>query len=295
MTKNSTSTAVVIPTYNRGSKVFSVLEKIRACDPEPSEIWVHVDRGDGLLEEALRHKFPSVKVLTSSIRLGPGGGRHRCLLACKSPYAVSFDDDSYPVDLDFFRRVEQLFLEHPRAAIFGAQIQHRFEPEPPRNESLSCSPSYIGCGFAIRLSAYRQARGLLPRAVPYGMEETDLSLQLFANGWDIYETRDLRVFHDTDLKHHESSEINAGVITNVGLFAFLHFPINFWWLGLAQVANRVAYCMRMGRYRGICSGLIQIPIDCYLNRAHRNAVAAPTLKKFLEFRRSGCLASEVKP
>jgi hypothetical protein len=30
-------------------------------------------------------------------------GRHRCLLACKPPFAVSFDDDSYPVDSDFFR------------------------------------------------------------------------------------------------------------------------------------------------------------------------------------------------
>ena len=97
---------VIIPTYNRGVAVISVLEKIQECDPKPAEMWVHVDSADGILEGELTRRFPNVGVLTSAGRLGPGGGRHRCLLACKSPYAVSFDDDSYPVDADFFRCVE---------------------------------------------------------------------------------------------------------------------------------------------------------------------------------------------
>ena len=279
--------AVLIPTYSRGLAVLSVLEKIQACDPHPIEIWVHVDRAEGPLESELNLRFPSVGVLTSARRLGPGGGRHRCLLACRAPYAVSFDDDSYPVDMDFFRRIEQLFLAHPNAAIFGASIWHRHEPEKARVERLSFSPSYIGCGFGIRLAAYRKTCGLLPRPVPYGMEETDLSMQLFAAGWHVYESGELRVFHDTDLKHHRSSEITAGVIANVGLFVFLHFPLAHWGYGLLQVGNRVVYSVRMGRFRGICSGLLQIPIDCYRNRHHRKVVAWPTLKRFLEFRRTG--------
>jgi GT2 family glycosyltransferase len=57
------------------------------------------------------------------------------------------------------------------------------------------------------------------------MEETDLSIQLFAAGWDIYEAGDLRVFHDTELKHHESPKITAGHIANTGLCAFLNYPM----------------------------------------------------------------------
>jgi GT2 family glycosyltransferase len=279
--------AVLIPTYDRGSDVLSVLEKIQACEPRPIEIWVHVDRSDGMLKTELHRRFPTVSILTSPTRLGPGGGRHRCLLACRAPFAVSFDDDSYPVDADFFRRVEQLFLEHPNAAIFGASVWHRHEPERARVESLNLSPSFTGCGFAIRLAAYGEVRGFLPRPAAYGMEETDLSLQLFVAGWHIYEAGDLRVFHDTNLKHHQSLEINAGAITNVGLFVFLHFPLVRWGTGLLQVGNRVVYSMRMGRFRGICSGLLQIPIDCYRNRHYRNAVAWPMLKQFLAFRRTG--------
>ena len=231
----------------------------------------------------------TLEVLTSATRLGPGGGRHRCLLACNAPYAASFDDDSYPVDADFFRRVEELFLEHPNVAIIGASIWHRHEPERARVERASLSPSYTACGFAIRLAAYHKIRGFLSRPIAYGMEETDLSVQLFAAGWDICEAGDLRVFHDTDLKHHEFSEINAGVITNTGLFVFLHFPVVRWGLGLMQVSNRVAYCIRMGRFRGIGSGLLRIPIDCYRNRHYRNALAWSKLKRFLYFRRTANL------
>src|SRR5262249_43373664 len=123
MTMDSTvPVAVIIPTHNRGTAVISVLEKIQECDPKPTEIWVHIDLGDGALERELGKRFPMIRVVTSPTRLGPGGGRHRCLLLCGAPFAVSFDDDSYPVDPDFFLRVQQLFLRHSRAAVLGATI-----------------------------------------------------------------------------------------------------------------------------------------------------------------------------
>jgi GT2 family glycosyltransferase len=277
--------AAIIPTYNRGSALISVLDKIQKCEPKPEEILVHIDLADGKLEGALQERFPDARILTSPIRMGPGGGRHRCLLACTKPYAVSFDDDSYPVDADFFSRVERLFFEHPRAAIFGASIWHRHERAKNRTEHLDACPSYVGCGYAIRLAAYRQVRGYLPRPVAYGMEECDLSLQLFAVGWQIYEAGGLRVFHDTDLKHHESPEITAGVIANVGLYAFLHYPFIGWGFGFMQVANKVVYCVRVGRIRGIFSGLLAIPNDCYRNRRYRKAIPWQTLMRFRHLRR----------
>lgn len=279
--------AVFIPTYNRGLAVISVLEKIQECDPQPAEVWVHVDLADGRLEGEINRRFPSVGVITSPTRLGPGGGRHRCLEASSTPYAVSFDDDSYPVDADFFGRVVQLFSVHPQAAIFGASIWHKHEPAKARAETLVLAPSYIGSGYAIRLAAYRQVRGYLPRPVAYGMEETDLSMQLFAAGWQIFEAGDLRVFHDTELKHHQSPEITAGVIANVGLCAFLNYPVIAWGWGLVQVANKIVYCIRMGRVRGILSGVLQIPVDCYRNRRYRKPIARDTLRRYFRLRMIG--------
>ena len=284
---NTVPIAVIIPTYNRGLAVISVLNKIQACDPKPVEIWIHIDLSDGGLEGEVAKRFPDIRVLTSPIRLGPGGGRHRCLLACNTPYAVSFDDDSYPVDSDFFASVQRLFFEHPEVAILGASIWHRNEPEKMRSKGLARRPNYIGCGHAVRLAAYRQVRGYLPRPRAYGIEESDLSLQLFAAGWQICEAGQLRVFHDSDLAHHQSPEVTSGVIANVGLFAYLNYPIIGWGWGLVQVANKVVYCIRMGRIRGICSGIFQIPIDCYRYRRYRNPIAWKTIKEFLYRRRSG--------
>jgi GT2 family glycosyltransferase len=118
------------------------------------------------------------------------------------------------------------------------------------------------------------------------MEETDLSIQLFAAGWQIYEAGQLRVLHDTDLKHHESPEYNAGGITNVGLFIFLHFPVAHWGSGLLRIANRVAYSLRNGHFRGVFSGITQIPIVCYHYRRFRRPIDWSTLRRYLAFRRT---------
>jgi GT2 family glycosyltransferase len=285
-TQRTAPVAVVIPTYNRGTAVLSVLEKIHQCDPKPAEIWVHIDMADGALERQLNQRFPQVRVLTSTTRLGPGGGRHRCLVSCTMPYAVSFDDDSYPVDVDFFGDIQRLFSMHPRVAVLGASIWHRNEIAKVRKRDLVPIPNHIGCGFAIRVAAYRQIRGYLPLPVSYEMEESDVSLQLFAAGWQIYEAGCLRVFHDTDRTHHASAEITSATITNVALRAFLHYPIVGWGWGLLQVANKIAYCVRMGRVRGICSGIFRIPVECYRNRRFRDPIAWPELKRYRQYRRS---------
>jgi hypothetical protein len=270
-------------------KVLSVLEKIRLCDPAPAAIIIHIDQSDGRLEAEVNERFPDVDILTSSLRRGPGGGRHRCLLACKTPFAVSFDDDSYPVDFDFFATVERLFLEYPRTALLQANIWNRNEPELPRATSLMPIPNYMGGGYAIRLDVYRKMRGLLDRPVNYGMEELDLSLQLFVSGYPMMRAGELRVFHDSDLKHHHSSEITSGSIMNVALYAFLHYPLVASGFGMLQLGNKVAYCLRRGRIDGIIPGLLRIPADCWRNRMYRKPVPWKTLQRYVRFCRTGHL------
>lgn len=283
MPNDEVPVAVIIPTYGRKLAVISVLQKIQQCHPRPAEIWIHIDQSDGKLELELKRRFPNVGVLTSLQRLGPGGGRHQCLLNCLSPYIASFDDDSYPVDADFFLQVVRLFQERPQAAVFGATIWHRNEPQKTRNTGIVRRPSFVGCGHAIRLAAYRQVRGYLSSPIPYGMEESDLSLQLFVSGWQVFEAECLRVFHDTDLKHHRSPEIVSATIANVGLYAFLHYPIAGLGRALLQLANKVAYCIRVGRLRGIGSGLARIPFVCFHYRQFRNPLNWKTVKRFLDF------------
>ena len=119
------------------------------------------------------------------------------------------------------------------------------------------------------------------------MEESDVSLQMFAAHWQIFEAGDLRVFHDTALEHHQSGEITSGYVTNVGLFAFLNYPVIGWGWGLLQLVNVVVFSIRMGRIRGLWSGVLSIPAECYRNRQHRAPVAWNTMRSYLRVRRIG--------
>ena len=67
------------------------------------------------------------------------------------------------------------------------------------------------------------------------MEESDLSLQLFAAGWQIYEAGELRVFHDTDLAHHQSPRGHLGSNSQRRLVCVLELP-NYW-LGMGSNAG----------------------------------------------------------
>jgi GT2 family glycosyltransferase len=258
-----------------------------ACDPRPQEVWVHVDQSDSGAEAILAREFPSVHVIISSTRQGPGGGRNACLRHCTVPFAVSFDDDSWPVDNDFFARTVELFAKHLDASVIGATIWHRHQAEIQRTRSFRRTVSFTGCGCAIRISAYLSIRGYVPRPIAYGLEETDLSLQLFAAGRHIYESGDLRVFHDTELSHHNSPEITECVVANAALLAFLRYPIAMWSIGFLQVLSNVAYCLRAGRWRGVLAGLRRIPADCVELRCYRDVLSTGAVIGYLCSRRSG--------
>lgn len=272
--------SVIIPTYGRGAAIIKVLERIVLCRPLPAKIIVHLDApADNALADISR-LFPDVVVLSSSTRLGPGGGRHRALMACDTPIAVSFDDDSYPIDEQFFSEVARLFAQNEDVALLAAQIWHRNEKMPELADWMFERPNFVGCGFAIRVEAYRKIRGYLPRPIAYGVEETDVSLQLFAARQRICQVGALRVFHDTDLKHHSSPVITAASITNLGLYAFLHYPVSRFGWGVLQVANRVRFLASRRRFRGIITGFLAIPLDCYRFRQYRDPVDPDVLSRF---------------
>jgi hypothetical protein len=179
-----------------------------------------------------------------------------------------------------------LFASHPSAAIFGASIWHRSEPEIRRSRVVRRVASYVGCGHAIRVAAYRDIRGYLARPTAYAIEESDVGLQLFIKGWQVFAAEQLRVFHDTDRTHHDAAEITASTITNLALLAFLHYPAIDLGRGVAQVSNRVAYCLRRGRTRGVASGLAGIVTACFRHRSLRAPIHHDELMEYLRLRQA---------
>ena len=270
--------SAVLPTWNRLDILPTTLAQLHECEPPPAEVIVHVDAGDEETAPWLREHWPDVKVLVSKNRHGPGGGRNKLMEEASQPYVASFDDDSYPLDTDYFERLLDAFGRHPKAGLLSSVVVHRGEETPPPIADSHPVINFMGCGCAYRMEAWDQTDGYLPRPVPYGIEEIDVGLQLLDCGWKIMKDKRLRIMHDTDLTHHDDPFKTAGTIVNRALLAYIRYPAPYLWLGVAQYVSRILWCLRAGRTEGIWDGIRQTPaiLREYWNR--RDPVSPSTLR-----------------
>lgn len=277
---------VVIPTYNRVDQLIEALERISACQPRPDEIIVHIDGDDKVTEPAIA-QFQNIKIIHSSSQVGPGGGRNRAIAHAKYEIVASFDDDSYPIDPDYFSRLLQLFDRFPDVAVIGAAIYHQNEVIANDDSVAQWVADFVGCGCAYRKSVFLQTGGYVEIPVAYDMEEVDLSLRLHHLSWRILRSPWLRVFHNTALVHHLNPKITAASITNRALLAYLRYPPNYWGFAIAQCLNRVFWLIRHQRLAGILPGLTAIPQTLYQHQQHRQTVSAQSLSSYLHLRQTG--------
>lgn len=284
---NTCQLTVIIPTYNRLPKLLETLDKIINCNPRPAEIIIHIDGNDNTTEEGLKSRnFQGIKLIKSATQLGPGGGRNIAIAHATHPIIASFDDDSYPLDTDYFERLTKIFDSFPTAAILVAKIFHLHETILPAQPTSRWVSDFIGCGCAYRKEIFQQTSGYVNLPVAYGMEEVDLSLRLHDMGWNIIESSLLRVFHNTQLEHHQDPQITAASIANQILLTYLRYPIPFWWLGIGQCISRIFWLIRHGRTSGILAGLIIIPKLIRKYYQHRQVISASSLLSYLRLRRN---------
>ncbi|MEO1390542.1 MAG: glycosyltransferase [Cyanobacteria bacterium J06634_6] len=286
---------VVIPTYNRPEQLLAALEKIYACDPTPSEVIVHIDANDKVTQTVLDNSsFKTVQIIQSNTQMGPGGGRNSAIFAASNELVASFDDDSYPLDKDYFARLLILFDMFPQAAVIGASVFHIGETVLADNLVAQWVPDFIGCGCAYRKSAFQQTKGYVPLVVAYGMEEVDMALQLRHHDWKILNSSWLRVFHNTRLTHHSSAKVTAASIANLALLAYLRYPVSYWWLGVVQCLNRIVWLIRYRRWQGILQGVVLIPKLIYQHRQSRQPVSISALQVHRQLHRAELPAIELK-
>lgn len=255
----SAPVSAIVTAFRRIDQTLDTIRRIQQCQPSPDEILVHIDGNQTDCAAAVRGNFPHLIVIVSETSVGPGGGRNKLVAAARNELVASFDDDSYPIDQDFFARVVALSDEIPDAALYSASIVHIGEPVTEDLRVVGRTPSFCLAGTVLRRSKFMAAGGFVPLVVAYGMEEEDLALRLTDRGWELVHSPWLRIFHDTDRSHHASPQITAGTIANLALLAWLRYPKRYWPYGVLQVANRITWCLRVGRHAGILRGLAAIP------------------------------------
>lgn len=274
--------SVVIPTWRRSDTLRGTLTRILALQPPPNEILVHVDARDDETVPMLGRHFPGVRVLQSNETKGPGGGRNKLAKAASHEWIVSFDDDSWPKDQHFLESVATI-IEATDADMIACQIEEKGDPlsELSNEQEVYPSAAFVGCGCVFRRSSFLETGGYLPLRYAYGMEENDVAIKLTDQGSKIIHAPSLLVYHDCEREsHHSNPNINAAQVTNTMLFAFLRYPLPYWPLGIAQLLNRILFCMKNRRFRGLVQGIFNIPRICLKYRSHRAPVSVETLKTF---------------
>ena len=164
-------------------------------------------------------------------------------------------------------------------------IIHDGEPLIERSARAYPASDFVGCGCVYRKKAFLVTRGFVSIHPAYGVEETDLSLQIIDAGWDIIHDCDLRVRHATTRSHQASPMITASHISNLALLAYLRYPISYLPLGLYHVASRIVWSIRNDRKSGIFSGIATIPGKICRFRRYRKPVRPTTMLRVIRLRR----------
>lgn len=283
--------AAIVTAYERVDQTLATLRIIQNCTPAPDEVLVHVDANQVECVRAIREAFPNLRVFRSTDQVGPGGGRNKLINAAQCELVASFDDDSYPIDSDYFARALKLFERFPDASVLCAALYHAGESIGLDERSAQWSADFSGGACIYRRSAFLEAGGYVPLPVAYGMEEVDLAIRLHSRGGKILTTPWLRVFHNTDLKRHGDPRVTAGSIANLALLAYLRYPVSLWAIGIGQCANRLLWLLRHGRRRGILKGLTMIPAHVWANHHYRLPVSKRAVRSYLALRRAPVFVS----
>jgi len=278
--------SAIVTAYERVEQTLATLRVLQSCMPAPDEILVHVDANQITCENAIRNAFPAIQILRSTEQVGPGGGRNKLVSVTRGEFVASFDDDSYPIDSDYFARARQTFEKFPEASLVCAALYHAGESIGLDERSAQWTADFSGGACIFRRQSFLDAGGYVPLPVAYGMEEVDLAIRLHAQGGRILTTPWLRVFHNTDLKRHGDPTVTAGSIANLALLAYLRYPVSLWGIGVGQCANRLLWLLRHGRRRGILKGVTMIPAHLHSNHRYRSPVTKQVVRSYLALRRT---------
>ena len=285
--------SAIVTAYQRIEQTLETLRVIQSCTPPPDEVLVHVDANEIACEKAIQKAFPMVRILRSNEQVGPGGGRNKLVQAARFEFIASFDDDSYPIDSDYFERAGKLFEQFPDASVICAAVCHLGESIAIDIRRAQWTADFLGAACLYRRQAFLDAGGYVPLPVAYGMEEVDLALRLHSRGGKILNTPWLRVFHNNDLRHHAEPKITAGSIANLALLAYLRYPVSLWGIGVGQCANRLLWLLRHGRYRGILKGVTMIPAHLRAHHRYRLPLSKRAVRSYLALRRAPVPANPI--
>ncbi len=208
MKKQKISVSVIIPTYNRISKLFRLLKSLDQLNPMPEEIIIVDDNSnDGTIKllgkwKAIKRGYHK-KVISKAVNKGPADSRNLGIIKSRNRL-VAFTDDDVVVHEKWVHFItSKLLLDDNRLAGVGGIVksvkndilsnyfvEHKILEAPIH---LNYLPTVNAC---FRKATLTDIGGFDDRFNFAGGEDTDLCLRLRRKGYYFLKAPKALVYHD---------------------------------------------------------------------------------------------------
>ena len=214
-----------IVTHNRRDVLINAIESAIAQTYEPKEI-VIIDDASTDDTIGLAEQFPEVQWRRNEINQGYRHGRHTLMMEEGHDAYCSLDDDSWFLKPDDLANSVSQMLDTPDLAAIAFTIEDRGPTVMRNNESSPTEVAwYIGCGHLLRSSIVRELGGYDGFPGRYGCEEKDLSVRLLDAGFQVVQSRLVRVWHDVSFECRPVPKLHASGVCNDLAFDLLRCPV----------------------------------------------------------------------
>lgn len=176
--------SVIITTHNRREDLIQTLKQIQKMRPSPAEILITADGCSDGTEDLVQNEFPDIRIFSNQPGKGSVASRDHMIRESHNRYILCLDDDSYPVEKDFFTRMETILRNSPDAGL--VTFPQRSEEYPASlNRKDFGSPRWIGSypnsGAVYDRELYLNLPGF-PHFFFHAYEEPDYAIQVISAG-----------------------------------------------------------------------------------------------------------------
>jgi len=247
---------------------------------------------DGCTDDSavLQYELDWVRWFVSPVSIGASAARHQIYPLASAEILIGLDDDAHPLNKNFVEEVETLFENNSNVAIiafeevkgvFASDIEALKQAKKEKKEFLFSE--FIGCGFAIRKSVYDATNGFPVWIDIYG-EESCLSIEVLAKGYDILYSNKIKVNHRVNREQRKLDKQNyfrfEKQLKNSAYFFMVYYPfpliniLKLYWHNFKKYAlSDIKYCKIY--FKTIIIILVNIPKIL----KYRNPVDKSVIKK----------------